>query len=351
MIFNVFLDSGNLIRGTVIPDSLSLIPKIHIIANGREVGALFTNEINQAIRDMGLHSTGSVDFSITDEVVPNLAALEDLELRVDDGDLLIYRRFRQGMRNEKYLRLETQLLPLWRLDDSVKSNFQMYYRQIERLGRSGTNQVFLLSQDSIYLSGRILFSNFSFCQSKGFKSIVILRDPYEELAERLLIMNMSAKEPPGLLDDREVMIYRDALAYAATASFGNEKEARKFFFRMPMAVSLSLANPVVRQFCTSTPDEQSPMGGVARTLDRLAESAYVGLRSDPKQILHAYSELFGIDIKNPDIFPHFPKVTQLAERIRHLGFCDAMLEKDLELFHHVSEAHRHIAPEGGESKS
>ena len=146
MIFNIYHDSGDRVCGTVIPDTYSDVCHVRVSAKGGEVATFPTDELNQGVRNIGLHETGLVNFSITEEKLPGLSTFEDLELHEADSDLLLYRRFRPGMISQKFLRLETQLLPLWRLDEAVKHRFQQYYREIEALGRGCTTQLFHLSQ-------------------------------------------------------------------------------------------------------------------------------------------------------------------------------------------------------------
>jgi hypothetical protein len=343
MIFNIFYDSGDCVCGTVIPDSYSGSCRIRASVGGRDVGIFPTDELNQGVRDVGQHETGFVNFSITEEKLPGLSRFDDLELQEAESNLLLYRRLRPGMISQKFLRLETQLLPLWRLDEAVKHRFQQYYRGIEALGRSGTTQLFLLFQDSIYLSGRILIKNFMFCVDSGFKFIALVRDPYEELAERLLVMNKIEKGGVNPLGERELLNLREAIEYAGSLPIDNEKAFTRALRRMPIDVAMSLANPVVRQFSTSNLDEQPSQGGVAAALDVLAQATLVGLRSESEQFANALSELFGQDLANISLFPDFPKVVELAEIIRRSGYCDTILEKDLELYSYVLDSRRKAA--------
>jgi hypothetical protein len=40
--------------------------------------------------------------------------------------------------------------------------------------------------------------------------------------------------------------------------------------------------------------------------------------------------------------PPFPKIVELAEVFRSWSFFEVILEKDLELYHHVLEAHQKV---------
>jgi hypothetical protein len=340
MIFNIYHDSGDRVCGTIIPDTFSAVCHVRVSAGGREISIFPTDELNQGVLDLGLHETGLVNFTITEQSLPGLSTFDDLELHEAGYDLLLYRRFQPGMISQKFLRFETQLLPLWRLDEAVKPLFQQYYKAIETLGRSGTTQIFHLSQDSIYASGRILIKNFLFCIDNGFKFLAIIRDPYEELAERLLVMNKIERDGVNPIGEREVMNLRDAIEFAGSLPIDNEKAIVRALRRMPMDVAMSLANPVVRQFSTSNLDEQPSQGGVAAALDILAQSALVGLHSEPQQFASALGELLDHDLSGLVYVPRFQTVIELAEVIRHSGYCDMILERDLELYHYVLESHK-----------
>lgn len=340
MVFNIFLDTGGQVSGTVIPDTYSGACRLRVFASGRELGIFPTDQFNKDVRDGGFHETGLVNFTLTEESLPGLSSFHDLEIHDEETDLLLYRRPQPAMVKQKYLRLETHLFPLWRLDEAVKPWFQQYYKGIESLGLNCTRQIFHLSQDSIYASGRILIRNFMFCVDNGFKFLVILNDPYEELAERLLVLNKISKLGKGLLQEREIMNLRGVIDFAATLPLENEKALQRTIRQMPSEVAVALANPVVRQFSTNELDEQPKGGGVAWALDILGQSSIVGLRSEPEQFTHALGELLDIDPATLPIPTRFPTVTQFAQMLRNWGYCDVIIEKDLELYHFVTEAHQ-----------
>jgi hypothetical protein len=342
MIFNIFLDSGDRICGTVIPDNPSVVCNIRVTVGGREIAVFPTNELNHGVLARRLHDTGLVDFSITEQSLPGLPGFDDLEIHDAGTDLLLYRRLRSSMLLGKYLRLETHLLPLRRLDDAVKHRFQMHYSGIETLGLNFSRQVFHLSQDSIYASGRILIKNFMFCVDKGFRFFVTLHDPYVELAERVLVLNSIKKLGMSSLGARDAMYLSKAIEYAASLPMTSEKALKRALERMPVDLIIVLANPVVRQLSTSNLDEPLGKGAVAQALDILSQSTFIGLRREPEPFAHALGELFNLNPISLPVAPPFPKIIELAEVFRSWSFFEVILEKDLELYHHVLEAHQKV---------
>ena len=105
-------------------------------------------------------------------------------------------------------RLETHLLPLWRVDEAVKSRFQFWYKGIDRYGRETANQVFNIKDGgSNYISGRLQYKNYEYYLSKGVKTVGILRDPYCELAERLILLKNIGSRAEEILGERDAMIF------------------------------------------------------------------------------------------------------------------------------------------------
>ena len=101
MIFGIYFDTGDRIFGTVIPDTYSGSCRVRVTVLGREVGVFPTDELNQGARDAGMHDTGLVNFSVTEEKLPGLSKFEDLELHEADTNLLLFRRLKPGMISQK----------------------------------------------------------------------------------------------------------------------------------------------------------------------------------------------------------------------------------------------------------
>ena len=115
-----------------------------------------------------------------------------------------------------------------------------------------------------------------YCVDKGFKFITVIRDPYEELAEQLLIMNKIEEGGLNPLGERELMNMREAMEYAGSLPLDDERAFTRALRRMPSDMAMSLANPVVRQLSTPTLDEQPSQGGGG-----VATSVEICLRRSP----------------------------------------------------------------------
>ena len=205
MLFSVEYDHGSVIKAYVIPDAAVAPPTVRIRSAGSDLAVVTATDVRPEILASGRHSTGQCGFLIDDGVIPNLATYADLELIEVKSGLRVYRRKLTMHLAAKVFRLETHLMGLRNIDDVFKERFQYWYPGVDRHGSETARQVFHIHQmDSAYISGRILLNNVQLDLSKGFNSIAMLRDPFNELAERLIIRlaNGGAARRPGRLDLR-----------------------------------------------------------------------------------------------------------------------------------------------------
>jgi hypothetical protein len=339
MLFSIEEDTGERIAGYIVPDGYSDVPTIRVCNKGKELYKFLANEKREALVHAGRHETGQCGFSIDTSVLPNIRDLVDLELFEADSDILVYRRPQPHNIKKKLLRLETHLFPLWTLDDAIAPQFQYFAKGIENLGRETVTQLFLLNRvESVYLSGKILYKNYGYYIESGFQTLVILQDPYAELAERLLVLSKIRQIGTAHLGIRESVALEPAMDFAETLPTRDEKALRRALRKMPENVTTLLANPLVRQLAAASPDEMPSGAAVAAGLDILANSALVGLRHEPGKFLQGFAELLEIEADLLPRLPQFATVAPLAQLLRNSGEVDRILEKDIELYHYVEAA-------------
>ncbi len=253
----------------------------------------------------------------------------------------IYRRPMPIQIHRRVIRFETSLYPLWRMDNAIGHQFQYFEKGLERFGRETVTQMFLLNHySSILLSGRIAYKNFSMYIEENFDGLCLIQNPYEELAERLLVLARMSEIGAQHLGERDAMRLAPAIAFAASLDFEDEKKLKKAMLAMPMDVAQLLANPLVRQFTTTTPDEMPSGNAVASTLDILAHFAVVGTRDFAYEYTEAVGAMLGTD---PSVIPQiwtFEKVRSAGELIRRIRVVDHLIEKDLAVY---AQVHRALA--------
>lgn len=339
MLFNVEDDTGSLITGYAVPDGFTQEPTLSVRSGETEVLTVVANQPREALVGAGRHGSGRCGFAIDEAALPGLPDMVDLSLYDADTQLLIYRRPRPHFIPKRILRLETHLFPLWRLDEAFKDRFQYFAGAIDQLGRETVTQMFLLhGVASTYLSGRILFRNYAYYADQQFQTVILLHSPYEEMAERLLVLRNVKKVGIEKLGMRDALGMKAAADFAAELPVEDERALGRALRRMPPEAAAVLANPLVRQLTASTPDEMPSGSAVSASLDLLASFAVVGLRREPEPFRHALAQLLDLDESVLPAIPILPAVGTLATMLKRSRAVDPLLDRDLDLYEHVAAA-------------
>jgi hypothetical protein len=201
--------------------------------------------------------------------------------------------------------------------------------------------MFLLSSiGSVYLSGRLLYRAFQQYLEGHFDVIFSMHHPYEELAERLIVLAQIKRTGSGILGLRENMSLESTMAFAQALPLDNERDLARALRDMPHPVARVLANPVVRQLTTSTPEEMPTRSAVSMALSTLSTFQVVGLRRAPRAFAGAVCELTGLDPGASPEAGHLPGVTALARMLKRTREVEWLIEQDLALYDHVADAYR-----------
>ena len=327
------------IVGYLVPDGFSGSCSLRISDGQKDLAVLLCDQELPAIAAAGRHATGRCGFIIDETIVPELAQKEALELYDQETNLRIYRRRSPShVTHKRIFRLETHLFPLWRLDDRAEPHFQYFYKGIERHGRETAVQMFLLhNAPSVYLSGRLIYKMYDTNIDDTFNTVVLLRHPLTELAERILTLKHVRKFGEELLGARDMMTYAAAIEFAATVE-PDEKVLRRAFAAISRPAIATLTNPLTRQLAARAPDEISVKGGIATALGTLSRFAIVGLRDRQDVFLQQLAELIGVPSQSLPEFAEFPSTAELAEKLKSVPEVGLLIEQDLEVYHQVKSA-------------
>jgi hypothetical protein len=341
MLFNIERDEGNRIVGYVVPDTFSGSTAIRITDGERDLLVLPCNTELAALAAASRHATGRCGFTIDETIIADLSRQEALEIYDNETNILIYRRRPpSAVIQKRVFRLETHLIPLWRLDDRIERHFQYFHKGIERHGRETATQVFVLSNaNSLYLSGRLVFKAYENYIDGTFHCIAVLRDPYMELAERLLALKLIRKlaNELQLLGARDMITFAPAIEFAETIEH-DEKQLRRAFAMMPKAAIANLANPLTRQLAARSPEEVPAKGAIATALGTLSGFAVVGLRERQDLFLAQIADLLGADPHTLPKMPDFSRTAELSKELRNVPEVEVLIEQDLEIYAYVKSA-------------
>ncbi|WP_036262337.1 hypothetical protein [Methylocapsa aurea] len=336
MLFSIDEDVGERIIGWLMPDNPAATPRIlvHLDFDHHVVVEAFV--YRPLLKEQGLHNTGVCGFIVDEANCPGVSAATRLEIIDADNNVLIYRRRNTGpLTEQKFLRLETQLFRSSGIDEQLAPQFQMSYQSMELLPEETTRSIFAIPfTNSIFSSGRIFFRIWEpLLRDRGFKIGILLREPFEELSERLLILKWASSPDvssavldlmpalqtcAGALRDVDIT---DASALDAVLSHPSD-EMRALLY-----------NPLVYQLAAPNAFDPPPPGETAATLDALAEMDVVGIHAD----LHSFFDLLTAVLDLPDPLAELPlaaskTVIGFADILREMRSARALIEKDLEVY-------------------
>jgi hypothetical protein len=338
MLFMAWSDTGDCIKAYLVPDAFSAEPMMNVYSFGELLTTVAPSMCDEHMKVR--HHTGIVGFVIDESHVDGISARHDLELREVETQILVYRRTFVPAIQQRIFRLETHLFPLWRLDRALKPHFSYWYDRIDRHTPETARQIMLLRHlDSMYSSGRILYSGFDEYIYNHQKTAIMIHDPYEELAERLLMFNRLGADAGRLLNDRDAMIFAPIMTIAKGLTNFDEKEFRQVLGKVPPRTLSLLADPLSRQLVCSTPDEPVSRGAVNKSLKTLSEFDVVATRRHAQLFGAAIGELLGTpEIQLPPI-QDIPNVREVARNLRAVRWIEGLIENDLEVYQSVVAAY------------
>lgn len=346
MLFNIELDEGSRIVGYLVPDAFSGSPSLRITDGQKDLSFLSCQEERGALVAAGRHDNGRCGFTIDQTIIADLPQQNSLEIYDQETNILIYRRRpSSAVAQKRILRLETHLFPLWRLDDAMANHFQFFYKGIERHGRETTTQLFLLNNStSLFLSGRLILRAYDNYLNDTFDCVAILRDPYTELAERLLTLKYVRSVGKEILGERDLIALAPAIAFAESIEI-DEKPLHQAFLTMPKDAIASLANPLTRQLAARMPDEIPTKGAVATALDALAGFSVLGIRERQDMFRQQLADFIGLTIDTLPAIPDSTKTAKLSRYLRDVPEVGLLIEQDLEVYHYAESAIEHSLAE------
>jgi hypothetical protein len=290
----------------------------------------------------GRHMTGLCGFCIGEDQVTDLTHRADLLIREIETGLSVYRRVSWSPLPRKVLHLETRLVPRADFDRRAARGFQAGYHGIDRLGHETAQQAFLLNGiGSVYLSGRLHAPPYAYLIERGFEVMLAVRDPYEELADRLLALADPAAVGRQGLSERDRLVFGPVIEALDDLDIGNPAAVRRRFRRLDRGLGAILSNPLARQLTTSRPDQLCSGDAASAALRTLSGFDLVAVDDVPGLFEHAAAHWLGTAATEADAGVDGVVAalrTSLADELSTLRPVEAMLDIDLEVHHAVATA-------------
>jgi len=288
MHFNLELDDKKSVVLWLAPDRPDAVPRVRVTtADGSEY-VVAANQNRPHIKDAGVHDTGQCGFHLDESNVPGISASRKLTIHEADNGLMIYRRS-AGSRaiTGRLFRLETRIFPRNRLDAVLQPQFTMAYAGLERFSAETVRSVLDIQfTNSLYASGRLpLAAIQDQLAHRGFKTALLLGDPYREVLARLLLIQEPGQNvalaatlaPPAILARIQI-----ALRQAPTRSVEGLARAVE---GLDTAALAYLSDPLTRQLVGAVPGEALARDAAQEAMGRLAVIDAIGLETDPGEFI------------------------------------------------------------------
>jgi hypothetical protein len=354
MLFDLESDTGDQISLYLLSDAFSAISSIKVSSGGEILLTMPANELRESMKVAGRHENGRCGFRLDTSLLPDLPHLQDLEIHDEETGLLIYRRPSDRFIPKRVLNLNGMIFPNRTFETYLHRLFQHHTTRLELYGNETVLQIFHLDKyPSIFLSGRILYRNYSYLADTKYSTIFCMDDPYDLMAERLVLFaklhEMGNAEL--MLGRRDAYLFNPAIEFAGSLAMSDPKALRRAFRSLPSDVALAFIDPTTRMLTASTPDELARTTAVASALDVLSGFSVVGIRKDVGGFVEAVAGLLEIDGRQLPLPSTFPVISNLASLLREEARAEALIEKDLELYDRVLEVYDKLSatpetPEG-----
>jgi hypothetical protein len=191
---------------------------------------------------------------------------------------------------------------------------------------------------SIYLSGRPNFSQYEqWLRERDFKIITLIRNPYEEMAERLLFARYASGPnlPPFVTD---YMYGLEPLVdMVKNVRFEDVESIRAAFSALTDLQKQVLTNPLARSLAC-LPDEMPKSAHVEIALSRLSRMDLVGLRTRFGEFKSILKEILGVDVFGQHELNSLSWVQRVVAHLSQIKQARALISLDLDLYSYVEEA-------------
>jgi hypothetical protein len=339
MQFHIERDAGQLIVGWVVLDNPATIPRIVISSPGERDVEMQANVLRTDLKNLGLHSTGMAGFLIDEQAFPRLGKLSSVEIREASSRVILFRRFQPTFIERKLCRFDTQVMPQTSLDSLLAARFALPYHSVEQYSFDTLfgliNNMFC---GSIYISGRPLFRRYAqLLRDRGFTVVTMLRDPYEELAERLLFIQYVSRQQGDTAFSKRLTGLSVLAEIVADLDFADETAMAKRFGSVNESQRRAIANPFVRLLGCDI-DEEPEQKHVMIALENLASMDLVGLRSHSGEFQSILDNLLGAEIVGGQPLVEVSWVPIIADSLARIESVNRLLELDLALYDYVKEA-------------
>lgn len=340
MRFHIDKDTGDSITGWVVLDNPSVVPRLLVSMPERDEFEIVANQMRPGLKDRGLHATGMAGFRLNEKNCSGIKTVQELSIyEVESGVLLYKRGAGEGHLQRKLFFCQLQAMPQPRAQAGFERHFAANYYGPERHGGETLSSVIGNEHHaSVFMAGRPLMLRYQpILRDRGYCIVTLLQDPYDELAERILLCHaLQARDrnnskldcPSGL----EPLVSRlagidlvDEASYADT--FGSLSSPQRD----------ALANPYLRILACDV-DELPARFHISSALDNLAAMDVVGLRARYDDFKSMLRDVLEADVLGDQQPFDVPGTHEVSERLQRVRAVRDLLALDIEFYSYAREA-------------
>lgn len=340
MQFHIDQDNGATIAGWLVPDNPALTPTIVINVPGHDERKLQANVLRTDLKDLGLHATGMAGFLIDESILPGLATADEVEIRDAATQIPVFRRFRPQQHLLRKLFLYTfHAMPQMQVESTLSRHFALSYSAIEQ---HSFDTLFSIINNqfgnSIFVAGRPRYFRYrGLLKDRSFSTAALLRDPFDELAERMLFVRYAASDKSPNFTGKYLTGLEPLTGLTRNCDFNEPDTIASTFGKITESQQQALFNPLIRTLACDL-DEVPSAKHIPIALDYLAGMNAVGLFSHFDQFRPTITELMGIDGLGEAQLNEVSFVSRVASELRKLDPVRRLLAFDAELYARASDA-------------
>jgi hypothetical protein len=341
MLFHLEEDNRGGVFGWVLPDNPTAIPTIKVLKADGSSFEVKANILRTDLSDRGLHETGMIGFNLEKSSHPEaLENLDEIEIRETATNVLIFRRYRKDLHlAQKLFRFELRAMPDPQLEKLFAQRFTYFYGAAQRYPQDTAfgivnNPV----AKSLYISGHPNYQQYEpLLKERGYKIVSLIRNPYEEMAERLLFARyaLSSNLPPFVAD--HLFGLEPLIEIAKNIKFDDIASLRAAFAALTEPQRLALSNPLVRTLAC-TVDDRPKLPHVEIALSKLARMDAVGVRNRFGEFKSVLQEVTGIDLLGDYELTDLSWVQRVSEQLAEIKQAKNLIALDLDLYSYTEEA-------------
>jgi hypothetical protein len=342
MRFQIDSDTGSSIVGWLAPDNPTVTPRVRVVMDDGQRLIVEGKHRRPGIKERGLHNTGLCGFVLDERNCRGVASARALQIYDEDTNILVYQRRRTNeLVDQRLFRLETQMLRLSPLNDLLVPLFHMPYLSLDLLGKDTVEGILAIAfTSSLLATGALYYRAHEYqIRERGFRTAILLRDPYEELAERLLILKWSGTPEGAATSPCLGKGVSGAIKAMRDAEFGTADDIAALLKKLDEPARRVLFNTTTRLLACQAIDDPLDDNAVGSALDTLSEFNAVGVRENVRGFLDILEAVIGLDGQLPDItLPVYPSVRGLAGRLRDVPAIGERIALDVQVHSAVLKA-------------